>query len=169
MSIGKDSVKRAVTTKKTVKAEEKKAETALAEVAVADISYRSGKACPALAKSIKENGVILPVVLVKDGESLKVVDGAKRLNALKELGLTSVEAVILGGDAKKVKAELKKCGRAAVCAAECSEKPVGKPDEKAAGKSVATPAETQSAADVKEEKFALVKRLGEDDFPVYLL
>lgn len=68
---------------------------------MADISYRSGKACPALAESIKENGVILPVILVKDGESLKVVDGAKRLNALKELGVTSVKAVILGDDAKK--------------------------------------------------------------------
>lgn len=157
MSIGKDSVKRAAATKKTAKHAEKKAETTIAEVAVADISYRSGKACPALAESIKENGVILPVILVKDGESLKVVDGAKRLNALKELGVTSVKAVILDDDAKKVKAELKKCGRAADCATECS----GKPVEKAVG--------TQSATDVKEEKFNLVKRLDEDDFPVYLL
>lgn len=165
MSIGKDSVKRAAATKKTAKHAEKKAETTIAEVAVADISYRSGKACPALAESIKENGVILPVILVKDGESLKVVDGAKRLNALKELGVTSVKAVILGDDAKKVKAELKKCGRAADCAAECS----GKPVEKTAGKSVEKTVGTQSATDVKEEKFNLVKRLDEDDFPVYLL
>lgn len=157
MSIGKDSVKRAAATKKTAKHAEKKAETTIAEVAVADISYRSGKACPALAESIKGNGVILPVILVKDGESLKVVDGAKRLNALKELGVTSVKAVILGDDAKKVKAELKKCGRAADCATECS----GKPVEKTVG--------TQSATDVKEEKFNLVKRLDENDFPVYLL
>ncbi len=157
MSIGKDSVKRAAATKKTAKHAEKKAETTIAEVAVADISYRSGKACPALAESIKENGVILPVILVKDGEWLKVVDGAKRLNSLKELGVTSVKAVILGDDAKKVKAELKKCGRAADCATECS----GKPVEKTVG--------TQSATDIKEEKFNLVKRLDEDDFPVYLL
>ena len=157
MSIGKDSVKRAAATKKTAKHAEKKAETTIAEVAVADISYRSGKACPALAESIKGNGVILPVILVKDGESLKVVDGAKRLNALKELGVTSVKAVILGDDAKKVKAELKKCGRAADCATECS------------GKSVEKTVGTQSATDVKEEKFNLVKRLDEDDFPVYLL
>ena len=161
MSIGKDSVKRAAATKKTAKHAEKKAETTIAEVAVADISYRSGKACPALAESIKGNGVILPVILVKDGESLKVVDGAKRLNALKELGVTSVKAVILGDDAKKVKAELKKCGRTADCATECSGKPAGKSVEKAVG--------TQSATDVKEEKFNLVKRLDEDDFPVYLL
>lgn len=165
MSIGKDSVKRAAATKKTAKHAEKKAETTIAEVAVADISYRSGKACPALAESIKGNGVILPVILVKDGESLKVVDGAKRLNALKELGVTSVKAVILGDDAKKVKAELKKCGRAADCATECS----GKPVEKIAGKSVEKAVGTQSATDVKEEKFNLVKRLDEDDFPVYLL
>lgn len=165
MSIGKDSVKRAAATKKTAKHAEKKAETTIAEVAVADISYRSGKACPALAESIKGNGVILPVILVKDGESLKVVDGAKRLNALKELGVTSVKAVILGDDAKKVKAELKKCGQAADCAAECS----GKPVEKTAGKSVEKTVGTQSATDVKEEKFNLVKRLDEDDFPVYLL
>lgn len=165
MSIGKDSVKRAAATKKTAKHTEKKAETTIAEVAVADISYRSGKACPALAESIKGNGVILPVILVKDGESLKVVDGAKRLNALKELGVTSVKAVILGDDAKKVKAELKKCGRAADCATECS----GKPVEKIAVKSVEKTVGTQSATDVKEEKFNLVKRLDEDDFPVYLL
>ena len=165
MSIGKDSVKRAAATKKTAKHAEKKAETTIAEVAVADISYRSGKACPALAESIKGNGVILPVILVKDGESLKVVDGAKRLNALKELGVTSVKAVILGDDAKKVKAELKKCGRAADCATECS----GKPVEKIAVKSVEKTVGTQSATDVKEEKFNLVKRLDEDDFPVYLL
>lgn len=165
MSIGKDSVKRAAATKKTAKHAEKKAETTIAEVAVADISYRSGKACPALAESIKENGVILPVILVKDGESLKVVDGAKRLNALKELGVTSVKAVILGDDAKKVKAELKKCGRASDCATECS----GKSVEKTAGKSVEKAVGTQSATDVKEEKFNLVKRLDEDDFPVYLL
>lgn len=165
MSIGKDSVKRAAATKKTAKHAEKKAETTIAEVAVADISYRSGKACPALAESIKGNGVILPVILVKDGESLKVVDGAKRLNALKELGVTSVKAVILGDDAKKVKAELKKCGRAADCATECS----GKPVEKTAGKFVEKAVGTQSAPDVKEEKFNLVKRLDEDDFPVYLL
>ena len=165
MSIGKDSVKRAAATKKTAKHAEKKAETTIAEVAVADISYRSGKACPALAESIKGNGVILPVILVKDGESLKVVDGAKRLNALKELGVTSVKAVILGDDAKKVKAELKKCGRAADCATECS----GKPVEKIAVKPVEKTVGTQSATDVKEEKFNLVKRLDEDDFPVYLL
>lgn len=165
MSIGKDSVKRAATAKKTVKHAEKTAETVIAEVAVADISYRSGKACPALAKSIKENGVIMPVVLVKDGETLKVVDGAKRLNALKELGVTSVKAVVLGGDAKKVKAELKKCGRAAACAAECSDKPVETPS----ATPIATSAETQNAVDVKEEKFNLVKRLDDDDFPVYLL
>ena len=165
MSIGKDSVKRAAATKKTAKHTEKKAETTIAEVAVADISYRSGKACPALAESIKENGVILPVILVKDGESLKVVDGAKRLNALKELGVTSVKAVVLGGDAKKVKAELKKCGRAAACAAECSDKPVETPS----ATHVVTSAETQNAVDVKEEKFNLVKRLDDDDFPVYLL
>ena len=165
MSIGKDSVKRAAATKKTVKPAEKKAETAIAEVAVADISYRAGKACPALAESIKENGVILPVILVKDGETLKVIDGAKRLNALKELGVTSVKAVVLGGDAKKVKAELKKCGQAAACATECAGKPVGKPAEK----SVATPVAAQSTTDVKEEKFTLIKRLGDDDFPVYLL
>ena len=165
MSIGKDSVKRAATAKKTVKHAEKTAETVIAEVAVSDISYRSGKACPALAKSIKENGVIMPVVLVKDGETLKVVDGAKRLNALKELGVTSVKSVILGGDAKKVKAELKKCGRAAACAAECSDKPVETPSVTP----VATLAETQNAVDVKEEKFNLVKRLDDDDFPVYLL
>ncbi len=150
MPIGKESVKRAVATKKPAKTEQKTLDTTIAEVFVGDISYKSGKACPTLVKSVKENGVILPVILVKDGDSLKVIDGVKRLNALKELGITVVKAVVLNGDAKKMKTELKKCG----ATSECTEKAVKKPE---------------TCVDVKEEKFALVKRLGEDDFPVYLL
>ena len=152
MPIGKDSVKRAVTAKKVAKPEFETTEYNMVEVSVADISYRAAKACPALVESVKENGVILPVVLIKDGDSLKLLDGAKRLNALKELKIPVVKAVVLNGDVKKIKAELKKC-----TPANCEAKPAAKPIEEC------------KPLDVKEEKFELVKRLGEDDFPVYLL
>lgn len=150
MPIGKDSLKRAATSKKTAKAEEKEQVASIVEVAVSDISYRAAKACPVLFESIKNCGVLVPVVLAKDGASLKVIDGAKRLNALKELGVSVVKAVVLDGDAKKIKDELKKC----VSSPECTAK---------AAQSKA------KDVDVKEEKFNLVKRLGDDDFPVYLL
>ena len=147
MAVGKDSLKRAVT-KKTVEKEEVKPLDAVVEVSVNDISFRPAKACPTLVKSVKENGVLLPIIAVKDGDSLKVLDGAKRLNALRELGISVVKAVVIDGDAKKIKAELKKCG------VSCELK-------KAEASEV--------CGDVKEEKFTLIKKLGEDDFPVYLL
>ena len=150
MPIGKDSVKRAVTAKKVAKPEFETTEYNMVEVSVADISYRAAKACPALVESVKENGVILPVVVIKDGDSLKLLDGAKRLNALKELKIPMVKAVVLNGDVKKIKAELK-------TPENCEAKPAAKLIEEC------------KPLDVKEEKFELVKRLGEDDFPVYLL
>ena len=67
---------------------------------------------------------------------------------MKELGVSVVKAVVIEGDAKKIKAELKKCG--ASCEARKEEI-------------------AEVCNDVKEEKFNLVKKLGDDDFPVYLL
>lgn len=143
MPIGKDSVKRAVTAKKTKKNSTSVNESVLIDVAIADISYKSSKACPVLVESVKKNGVLLPIVAVKDGETLKLVDGAKRLNALKETGATTVKAVLVDGDVKKIKAELKKFAPSAAC----EENPV----------------------DLREQKFEAVKRLGESEMPVYLL
>ena len=147
MAVGKDSLKRAVT-KKKIEKEEVKPLNAVVEASIKDIAYRPAKACPTLVQSIKENGMLLPIVVVKDGEALKVVDGAKRLNALRELGISVVKAVVIEGDAKKIKAELKKCG------ASCE---------------IRKPEMAEAVGDVKEEKFTLIKKLGEDDFPVYLL
>ncbi len=147
MAVGKDSLKRAVT-KKKIEKEEVKPLNAVVEASIKDIAYRPAKACPTLVQSIKENGMLLPIVVVKDGEALKVVDGVKRLNALRELGISVVKAVVIEGDAKKIKAELKKCG------ASCE---------------IRKPETAEAVGDVKEEKFTLIKKLGEDDFPVYLL
>lgn len=147
MAVGKDSLKRAVTKKKIDK-EEEKAPDMVVEVSLKDISFRHAKACPTLVQSIKENGTLLPIAVVKDGDSLKVADGTKRLNALKELGVSVVKAVVIEGDAKKIKAELKKCG----ASSEARKEEIA-----------------EVCNDVKEEKFNLVKKLGDDDFPVYLL
>lgn len=149
MPIGKDSLKRAVSsTAKTVKAETKKVE--IAEVLVSEVEYRGSKACDTLVESIKKSGVILPIAVVKDGDKLKLVDGAKRLDALKALGETKVKAYIVDGDAKKVKAELKKCNKENWLAAK-------------------TESKEANPVDIKEEKFVAIKRLGDDDFPIYLL
>ena len=78
------------------------------------------------------------------------MDGAKRLEALKALGETKVKAYIVDGDAKKVKAELKKCNKENCLAAKTEAKEI-KP------------------VDMKEEKFIAIKRLSDDDFPIYLL
>jgi len=55
----------------------------------------------------------LPIV-VTGGEKFKVVDGAKRLNALAELGVKTVKAVVIDAEEKAVAAELKKYSEKAV-------------------------------------------------------
>ena len=66
------------------------------------------------------------------------------------MGERKVKAYIVDGDAKKVKAELKKCNKENCLAAK-------------------TEAKETKPVDMKEEKFIAVKRLGDDDFPIYLL
>lgn len=142
MAVGKDSVKRAVN--KSASAEVKPIiENNVVIIPIKELKYKSVKNCALVKKSIKEVGVILPIVAVKNGDTLKVVDGAKRLSALSALGVDSVKAVIIDGDEKKVKKALKSVDELAV-------KPVeAKTDE------------------IHEAKFEAVRRVTE--LPTYLL
>ena len=93
--------------------------------------------------SVKKYGVILPIIVEETAEGLKVIDGAKRVCALKTLGVKTVKAVVIS-DGKGISAELKKFEKT-VKVAEKKEK------------------------SIHEEKFDMVKRLGEEEMPVYLL
>ena len=94
-------------------------------------------------ESVKKYGVILPIIVEETAEGLKVVDGAKRVCALKTLGVKTVKAVVIS-DGKGISAELKKF-----------EKQVKTSEKK--------------EKSIHEEKFDMVKRLGEEEMPVYLL
>ena len=89
--------------------------------------------------SVKKYGVILPIIVEETSEGLKVVDGAKRLAALKSLGVKTVKAVVIE-DGMAISTELK-----AVKSSDKKEK------------------------SIHEEKFDMVKRLGEEEMPYYLL
>ena len=94
-------------------------------------------------ESVKKYGVILPIIVEETAEGLKVVDGAKRVCALKTLGVKTVKAVVIS-DGKGISAELKKF-----------EKQLKTSEKK--------------EKSIHEEKFDMVKRLGEEEMPVYLL
>ena len=94
-------------------------------------------------ESVKKYGVILPIIVEETSEGLKVVDGAKRLAALKSLGVKTVKAVVIE-DGMAISTELKRF-----------EKAVKSSDKK--------------EKSIHEEKFDMVKRLGEEEMPVYLL
>ena len=57
--------------------------------------------------SVKKYGVILPIIVEETAEGLKVIDGTKRVCALKTLGVKTVKAVVIS-DGKGISAELKK-------------------------------------------------------------
>ena len=94
-------------------------------------------------ESVKKYGVILPIIVEETAEGLKVVDGAKRVCALKTLGVKTAKAVVIS-DGKGISAELKKF-----------EKQLKTSEKK--------------EKSIHEEKFDMVKRLGEEEMPVYLL
>jgi len=48
-----------------------------------------------LAESIKEHGIIQPIVLKKDGETYAIIAGERRWRAAKSIGLKEVPAVVL--------------------------------------------------------------------------
>lgn len=54
----------------------------------------SEEALEALASSIKEHGVLQPIVVVKEGEKYKIVAGERRWRASKKAGLSTIPAII---------------------------------------------------------------------------
>lgn len=154
MPVGKGSLKRA--TKATQEKKETNTETTKNEISAltennvieldpACISFRTTRKNDKMIESVKKYGVILPVVVVKEGEGWKAVDGARRLTALVKLGVPKVKAVVLEGDAEAVRKEIAKFAK------------------------VETVVQAPAKDDIHEEKFKVVRRLGEDDFPTYLL
>ena len=142
MSVGKGSLKRAATATATAPKNTGLAKNnEVVELEISSLKFKKEKENAAMLASVKAFGVLLPIVVVKDGDNLKVIDGAKRLTALCELGVKTVKAVVSESDGKKLSAELKKF----------------KDDKK-----------TVEKFDIHEEKFNAVKALG-DDLPVYLL
>ena len=141
MPVGKGSLKRAVSAKPQGKGEIiSLADNNIVELEVNSLKFKKVKDNAVMLASVKSFGVLLPVVVVKDGEELKVIDGAKRLSALSEIGVKTVKAVIVDADGRKLSAEL--------------------------GKFKQT---REQKDDIHEQKFNVVKRLGEDDLPIYLL
>jgi ParB/RepB/Spo0J family partition protein len=54
----------------------------------------------ALAHSVKQHGVLQPILVVQDGERYKVIAGERRLRAAKEAGLDRIPARVLSTDDK---------------------------------------------------------------------
>ncbi len=55
----------------------------------------------ALAESVKENGVVQPIVVVKDGKKYQIVAGERRWRASKLAGLDTIPAIVRTLDAQK--------------------------------------------------------------------
>jgi ParB family chromosome partitioning protein len=55
-----------------------------------------------LAQSIKEHGVIQPIILNKEGDIYVVIAGERRFRAAKSIGLVEIPAVIMNIDSKKI-------------------------------------------------------------------
>ncbi len=109
MSVGKGSLKRAAAAKETANVKENNDLSGnVVEVNLDLLKFKKEKNNALMLASVKTFGVLLPIIAVKDGDGFKVVDGAKRLSALSELGVKSVKAVIVDADGKAVASELKK-------------------------------------------------------------
>ena len=144
MAVGKGSLNRVLSA-------EKKSEIVtllpnnVVELEISSISFKKTEDKKKITDSVKNYGVILPVVVGKTKDGLKVIDGAKRLTALVELGEKTVKAVVVEGDCKKVSAELKKFDKVVKVEVEKGE------------------------IDIHEEKFKAIDSIEKDDMPIYLL
>lgn len=108
MAVGKSSLVRASKGLANQKTIDKKAvlENVICDADISSIKYTTKKADEKLIKSIETYGVISPVIAVKDGENLVVIDGAKRIDALKTLNQATVKAVIVSGNLNSLKKEV---------------------------------------------------------------
>ena len=159
MAVGKGSLNRVV-------AKTKKSEivtllpNSIVDLELSQIAFKKAQDNQEMLESVKAYGVILPVIVEETEKGLKVVDGAKRLTALKELGATTVKAVVVKESGKKVSGELKKFEPKAKVVEKVVEV------EKIVEKKVVVKEKTTS---IHEEKFNVIKRLGEEEMPYYLL
>ena len=90
-------------------AEEDKKDSKLCDIAIKDIVPDEDQPrrvfdeaqLAALADSIRENGVVQPIVVVKEGDKYKIVAGERRWRASKIAGLDKIPAIIRTLDAQK--------------------------------------------------------------------
>jgi len=90
-------------------AEEDKKESELKELKIADIVRDEDQprrefdkeAIKALANSIREHGVLQPIVVTKEGAKYKIVAGERRWRASKEAGKTTIPAIVRSLDSQK--------------------------------------------------------------------
>ena len=163
MAVGKGSLNRVV-------AKAKKSEivtllpNSIVDLELSQINFKKVADNGAMLESVKTYGVILPVVVEETEKGLKVVDGAKRLTALKDLGVATVKAVVVKASGKKVSGELKKFEPKEKIVEKVVE--VEKIVEKIVEKKVVV---KEKATNIHEEKFNVIKRLGEEEMPYYLL
>ena len=157
MAVGKGSLKRVVAnSKKDIVAF---ATNSVVDLAIASIAFDCVEDAEIL-NSVKAYGVILPVVVEDGANGLKVIDGKKRLTALKTLGAQTVKAVVVAADGDKISGELKKFEPKEKVVEKIVEVVKAEPKKKA---------KKQPSVDLHEEKFNVIKRLGEEEMPYYLL
>ena len=107
MSVGKGSLKRASAQAKPA-AKKVICDNTVLDVAIGSLVFQPVVVSGDFVKSVKTYGAILPVAVVRRGEQLAVVDGVKRVSALKELGVETVKVIVLSGNEKDAERELKK-------------------------------------------------------------
>ena len=90
-------------------AEEDKKESLLKELKISEVMPDPEQprrefdedAIKALSDSIKEHGVLQPIVVTKEGEKYKIVAGERRWRASKKAGLKTIPAIIRSLDSQK--------------------------------------------------------------------
>lgn len=145
MPVGKKSIQRAINAQNNTeqpvhKAPEKK-EPELTVIELSAIGSEVGAnivASERLKSSMREYGVIEPILVVCDGKTCRLADGRKRYLAAKALGWTKIPAIVIQGD-KSVFETLQRELNASVCREEAP-----------------------SCNDIHEEKFRMISRISSE-------